>query len=452
MAVVLLKKIKMPNKKTKKTPPVSSSVFRRLFLSKKLTALLAIVIVGGIGTYILIFAHAATNNCQAENNVQICDVNMVGGGSDTVLSVNEEAETLSAQGWGLYYGADFRAPTSAYNGAVPVYRVYNSQYTWHDWVTDGQKRDKEAKYAGVSTEGVAFFAWNDGSQPGTVPIYRLTRGGSGSQSIFSADKAWIDKMVADGANNPDGWKSGSVLPAIAFWAFPPNYKVANQANPYDCAILENFTSDRCTAARNSLQTAISSGAIPKDNSCPQTFDAYNKAPFPSQFSADCQKFWNAYAQDCTKQENFTSDRCKGPREALAAAQAEQARQRAAAAAAPTTNKSSSGGSGTKSLGAQASTTRPINVPSQQIINRSQEVRDSLARNCARRDLQIDVLSMTCIPKHSVNNARSTAVASYIDQSYACALPLAPTKAKNKAEAVNLYMQGGNIGRASNCRK
>ena len=307
--------------------------------------LLFVVALGTFGAWRIFFAGAAPNNCQKENGVDICDVDQTGGNSDTVLSINGEAQTLGGQGWGWYYGAAFRAPKRSYNGAVPIHRVINVQHSWHEWVTDAQKRDKEAKYGALTYEGVAFFAWDRPGQAGTVPIYRVTRGGANSQSLYSSDRSFVDRLLAESANNPDGWKTGTVLPKVAFYAYPPNYKVAGQANPYDCSILENFVSDRCKAPRENLNNAVAAGNVPADNSCPKTLDVYRRAPFASQFSADCQKFWNTYMQDCSILENFASDRCKTQREALARAQEEQARLRAAAAAAAAGRARSGGGSG-----------------------------------------------------------------------------------------------------------
>lgn len=336
----------MPVKKqTKNRPKVTStrSLKTKPKLNKRIAILLALI-VAGVGAYLLFFASAATSNCQPEDGIPICDVDMVGGGSDTVLSVTGEAATLGSKGWGVYYGTNFRAPTSAHKGSVPITRVYNEAVTLHDWVTDTQKSAKEAKYGALKNEGVAFFAWKT-QVTGTVPVYRLSRGGTATQNIYSTDKAWVDKILAQDANNPDGWKKESTSPFIAFYAYPPNYGVANIVNPYDCSILENFTSDRCKTARESLATAVSSGAIPAGTSCPTTYDAYKKAPFPSQFSAECQKKWNDYAQDCTKQENFLSDNCKGPRETLAREMQRIEAERAAAEAARAVARNSSQSSG-----------------------------------------------------------------------------------------------------------
>ncbi len=284
-----------------------------------------VVIIAAVGAYLLFFASAATNNCQAENGVQICDVDQTAGGADTVLSTAGEAENLGAQGWGTYYGAAFRAPMSAANGAVPIHRVFNAGASYHDFVTDAQKGQKEAKYGANTYEGVAFFAWTT-QQPNTVPVYRITRGGSSTQAMFSTDRAWVDNMLAQGANNPDGFKVNQFGDEIAFYAYPPNYKVADAVNPYDCSILENFVSSRCDAARANLVQKINDGA-PVGSTCPETLEVYQKAPFVSQFDAACQKKWNDYMQRCDVPENFATDRCKGPRDALAAAQQAQAEAR-----------------------------------------------------------------------------------------------------------------------------
>lgn len=319
----------MPSKQTKKR---FRDLKDKIKINKKIV-IIAIVSVATIGAIFLVFAKAAPNNCQQENNVSICDVDMVSGGDDTVLSTNAEAMSLGQQGWPLYMGAVFRAPTAPYQGAVPVHRVLNTQYSWHDWVTDAQKRDKEAKYGANNYEGVSFYAWDKPGTPNTVPVYRITRGGAASQSWFSTDKGTIDRLVAEGANDPNGWKLGTVLPAIAFYAYPPNYKVADQPNPYDCSIQVNFVSERCAGARAALTKAAAAGNIPASNECPKTLEVYLKAPFASQFTTDCQKFWNTYMQDCSIQVNFLSDRCKTQRDALVRAAEEQAAQRAAAQAA-----------------------------------------------------------------------------------------------------------------------
>ena len=198
---------------------------------RKRVALLLLAVVIAVGVYMLFFASAATNNCQAENGVQICDVDQTAGTADTVLSLYGEAEVLGGQGWGVYYGAAFRAPTSAYNGAVPVHRLNNGSASWHEFTTDAQRGQKEVAAGGAGNlvyEGVSFFAWTDARQPGTVPVYRITRAGANTQSMYSTDKAWIDKMLASGT-----WQAEVTMPLLAFYAYPPNYAVAATVNPYD---------------------------------------------------------------------------------------------------------------------------------------------------------------------------------------------------------------------------
>lgn len=309
-----------------------------------------------IGVWLTLFTSAAPNNCQSENGFNICDVDQVAGGSDTVLSISAEAQSLGTQGWGMYYGAAFRAPTAAYNGAVPVHRVLNQGASYHDWVTDDQKSAKEAKYGANTYEGVAFFAWKTAGQPGTVPVYRLTRAGAATQTIFSTDKAWVDRILAESGSNPDGWKANQFGPLIAFYAYPPNYKVADQVNPYDCAILDNFVSERCKPQRENLDKAIKAGKIPTTNECPKTLTAYREAPFAGQFDQNCQTFWNTYMQDCSIAENFLADRCKQEREVIAKAAAEQARLRAEAQAQARRNAAKT--SGSRSSGSRSNSSQP----------------------------------------------------------------------------------------------
>ena len=304
---------KLKSKKLTKRKPIGKAI-----------VILTALVIASIGAYYLFFAKAATNNCQPENGVQICDVDQVGATNDTVLSLNGEAESLGAQGWGTYYGAAFRAPTSAYNGAVPVHRIFNGNNTWHDWVTDTQKNEKQAKYGAANYEGVAFFAWTGPGQPGTVPVYRLARGGAETNVVFSTDRGWVDKMLALDASNPNGWKLDNLAPGIAFYAYPPNYTVAGLTNPYDCSILENFNSERCQKQQENLKTNIDNGNIPKDpGACAKSVNEYINNPLSHLYPKECQDFWNAYMNNCSITENFTSDRCKKEREALAKEQQRQ---------------------------------------------------------------------------------------------------------------------------------
>jgi hypothetical protein len=203
-------------------------------------------------------------------------------------------------------------------------------------MTVPQKSLKESAFPGkLKNEGVAFYAWENPGQPDTVPVYRITQGGAGTKTFYSTDLGTINRLLAEGQNDADGWKrdqfAGSSF--IAFYAYPPNYAVAKQPNPYDCTIQANYVSDRCSGPRAALDTAVAAGNVPVGNDCPATLEIYRKAPFASQFDQACQDKWNTYMNDCSVQENFVSDRCKVARQAFVDAEAEQARQRAAAAAA-----------------------------------------------------------------------------------------------------------------------
>ncbi len=348
--------------KNKKQPNKITS----LLSSKRNISILLIVIIASFGAWRVFLSGASPNNCQPEKGVNICDIDQVQGNLDNVLSNGAEAYNLNKNDpgkWPLYFGTAFRAPTSALDGAQPVYRVYNSSATWHDYMLEAGKKDKEAKAPGkVANEGVAFYAWPSASRPGLVPVYRLTQVGGTTKVIFTTDRAWRDKSVAADINNADGWKDGG----IPFYAFPPAYQAvaANgtpQVNPYDCSIKENFVSDRCTAARNNLADAVAKGNIAASNDCPATLEAYIKEPFPSRFPQDCQNKWNAQASNCSIRENFLSDRCRDARAAFEKAEQERiARENAArqAASAPQNSGSSSRTGSNGTGGGSGSDTRP----------------------------------------------------------------------------------------------
>ncbi len=329
--------VKKPTSKTPAKSRTGSSKSKLNSLPKvnKWLALLFVAVIAGVGAYIIFRANAATNNCAPVDAVQICDVNMALGAETTVLSTNEWAESLGKAGF-WYFGAVFRAPTTAYAGSVPISAVYTESATYRDYMTVAQKSLKDSAFPGkTKNEGVAFYAWEKPGQPDTVPVYRITQGAAGTKTFYSTDLGTINKLLAEGQNDDAGWKrdqfAGSSF--IAFYAYPPNYAVAKQPNPYDCSILANYVSDRCAGSRAALETAIAAGNVPVGNDCPATLEIYRKAPFASQFDQACQDKWNTYMNDCTVKENFLSDRCKVERQAFVDAEAEQARQRAAAAAA-----------------------------------------------------------------------------------------------------------------------
>jgi hypothetical protein len=329
--------VKKPTSKTpaKSRTGSSNSKLNSLPKVNKWLALLFVAVIAGVGAYIIFRANAATNNCAPVDAVQICDVNMALGAEVTVLSTNEWAESLGKAGF-WYFGAVFRAPTTAYAGSVPISAVYTDSATYRDYMTVAQKSLKDSAFPGkTKDEGVAFYAWENPGQPDTVPVYRITQGAAGTKTFYSTDLGTINRLLAEGQNDDAGWKrdqfAGSSF--IAFYAYPPNYAVAKQPNPYDCSIQANFISDRCTGSRAALETAIAAGNVPVGKDCPATLEIYRKAPFASQFDQACQDKWNSYMNDCSVQENFVSDRCKKERQAFVDAQAEQVRQREAAAAA-----------------------------------------------------------------------------------------------------------------------
>ncbi len=319
--------------------------------SKRNISILLIVIIAAFGAWRVFLSGAAPNNCQPEKGVNICDIDQVHGNVDNILSNGTEAQNLGKDtaNWPLYLGAAFRAPTSALDGAQPVYRVFNSSVSWHDYMFEAGKKDKEAKAPGqVANEGIAFYAWPSASRPGLVPVYRLTQSGGTTKVIFTTDRAWRDKLVAADINNKDGWKDGG----IPFYAFPPNYQAIApdnkpQANPNDCSIKENFVSDRCTGARNNLNEAVANGNVAASNDCPETLAAYIKEPFPSRFPQACQDKWNKEQSNCSIRENFVSDRCRDARAAFEKAEEERIARENADRQAAIARQNNGGGGATR---------------------------------------------------------------------------------------------------------
>jgi hypothetical protein len=335
----------MAKTKNKKQP----NKIKSLLSSKQNIYILLIVIIAAFGAWRVFLSGASPNNCQPEKGVNICDIDQVQGNLDNVLSNGPEAQNLGKDtaNWPLYFGAAFRAPTSALDGAQPVYRVYNGNATWHDYMLEAGKRDKEAKAPGqVTNEGIVFYAWPSASRPGLVPVYRLTQGGTGTKVIFTTDRAWRDKFVAADINNNVGWKDGG----IPFYAFPPTYKAIAadgkpQANPNDCSIRENFVSDRCRDARNALNEAVANGNVAASNDCPATLEVYIKEPFPSRFPQACQDKWNKEQSNCSVRENFVSDRCRDARAAFEKAEAERIARENAERQAAIARQNNGGGNG-----------------------------------------------------------------------------------------------------------
>ncbi len=351
--------------KNKKQPNKITS----LLSSKRNISILLIVIIAAFGAWRVFLSEASPNNCQLEKSVNICDIDQVQGNLDNILSNGAEAYNLNKKdpkNWPQYYGTAFRAPTSALDGSQPVYRVYNSSVTAHDYMLEAGKKDKEAKNPGkVTVEKIAFYAWPDGKRTGTVAVYRLTQSGGTTKVIFTTDRAWRDKLIAADVNNKDGWKDGG----IPFYAFPPAYQAIGtngkpQANPYDCSIKENFVSDRCTAARNNVATAVKEGNIAASNSCPTTLTAYINEPFPSRFPKACQDKWNKESSNCSIKENFASDRCKDARVAFEKAEKERIARENAERQAAEARQNRNTGSGRNTGGGTGGSSSPRIDPKQ----------------------------------------------------------------------------------------
>ena len=231
------------------------------------------VVFAAIGAYFVLRSFAATNSCTVLNGATVCDVNMwvtgnITAGEDTYL------DTGNANVTSTFYGAVFRAPIKEAPGTVPVYRVNNKSLTFHDWVTEPQKRTKESVVSGLVNEGVQFYAWDrPDAQPGTVPVYRLGCGGAGSgieSTRYTTDLATANAYKVTQSNGfscttTDG-QNPNFLPFIAFYAYPPAQKITpyvvfgsgtGTANSYDPGRLRNAVS--VTASRYSNTCSLISG-------------------------------------------------------------------------------------------------------------------------------------------------------------------------------------------------
>ena len=220
-----------------------------------------------VGSYLVFRSFAAVNNCSVLNGATVCDVNMwvtgsvTGtGGEDTYL------DTGNPNVSGIFYGSVFRAPIKQAPGSVPVFRIKqanttNPNLTFHDWVTEPQKRAKESIYTsnpdGLVNEGVVFYAWDKpDAQPGTVPVYRL---GCGISTFYDSTRYTTDLATANAykVKQANGFVCSNTtsdpnwLPFIAFYAYPPTetikpYNVTGTgtgaANTYDPGRLTGVTS------------------------------------------------------------------------------------------------------------------------------------------------------------------------------------------------------------------
>ena len=217
-----------------------------------------------VGSYLVFRSFAATNKCSVLNGATVCDVNMwVTGSANGTGGEDTYLDTGNAGVSGTFYGSVFRAPIKQAPGTVPVFRVKQSgtTATFHDWVTEPQKRAKESQYtanpAGLVNEGVVFYAWDKpDAQPGTVPVYRL---GCGINSIYDSTRYTTDLATANAykVKQANGFGCGNTtsdpnyLPFIAFYAYPPTQKITpyyvtgtgtGAANTYDPGRLTGVTS------------------------------------------------------------------------------------------------------------------------------------------------------------------------------------------------------------------
>lgn len=195
--------------------------FRDFFRGKKQRrlALAIVAVVAIVGAYSLVFAQAAPNNCSPVEGGGICDVNQASSpdGADAVASTTDEVQILTTQhGW-TDWGVPFRAPNFPQNGAKPVHRYHRADITAHFLVIDGSvDHQKIAADPANVYEGIAFYGWSDGSQPGTTPIHRINRKPLYFLQMYTDNQNTVNSFVA----NPDGtWEDGGVN----FWAYPAGY-------------------------------------------------------------------------------------------------------------------------------------------------------------------------------------------------------------------------------------
>lgn len=205
------------NKKTIQKQKSLRDFFSNTKNKRLAVALVAVTAV--VGAYFLFFAQAAPNNCSPVEGGGICDVNQASSpdGADAVASTNDEVQILSTQhGW-TDWGVPFRAPNFPMNGAKPVHRYYRADITSHFLVIEGSAdHQRVAADPANAYEGIAFYAWPEGTQPGTTPIHRINRKPLYFLQMYTDNQHTVNAFVA----NPDGtWEDGGVN----FWAYPAGY-------------------------------------------------------------------------------------------------------------------------------------------------------------------------------------------------------------------------------------
>ncbi len=97
----------------------------------------------------------------------------------------------------------------------PVYRFWSRFTSRHFYTISEREKDKLIdRFSYTWTyEGIAYYAFPDGTQPGTVPVYRLWSDRD-NVHLFTTDQAQRDGLIA--TNPADVWMSEG----IAFYVYP----------------------------------------------------------------------------------------------------------------------------------------------------------------------------------------------------------------------------------------
>ncbi len=362
-------------KTTKGAASRSSKILQFLTspVNRKWVALIFVVLIGAIGTYLIAFSQAKPNNCYAlkgadGKSVPLCDINQASDGLDSLLAVDAEVQTLVDQKKWFNWGVAFRAPTKPIDGAKPVHRFYYPSITAHFFVIEGSadyekfKNDKNAR-----DEGIKFYAWPTKGQENTVPIYRVNRKPLYFLQLYADSAAMRDHLVkkTDGTYEDGG---------VNFYAYPAKFSPANDlpAAAYDCSKKENFVAPQCKAERENLA---------------KMYDCSVKENFLSD-RCKTERENLAKAFDCSKLENFVSNRCVKAREAFEKAEKERIRrEEAAKAAAAAAARQSSTKTSVKTLPKKSGTTKvdpnDCSIEANFFSSRCKEARDTMqfANNC-----------------------------------------------------------------------
>lgn len=240
------------------------------YFNKKIAAFL-VVITAAVGVYFMFFASAAVNNCSAVKGGNVCDINQAQSDQDATWSVGPGVQNLITNSGWKDLGVPFRAPTFAYNGAVPVTRFFRKDITAHNLVpnTNPLHKTYKADSAHYLDEGVLFYAWPDGREPGTVPIYSADRKALWFYKVFTDNKN-IHNQYLNSADK--SWQDGGIL----FWAYPANWyppiHSAPTAKNAGCPNANLKQGDRGSCVQALKTTLNSYGATPKIDANNDLFD------------------------------------------------------------------------------------------------------------------------------------------------------------------------------------